>query len=463
MDWAQFIGRFHPLVVHLPIGFLLFGLILELLSFLRKSDSADFRKIIAWSYLASAFGAMMSALIGLMLAQGGGYDAAALANHKWMGFALVGLTALLYWSKSRKWDKKSPLVAYGLVGVSFVLVSLTGHLGGNLTHGSDYLLVHAPNPIKRLAGMETGEGGDTSLPGNPDSILVFQHIIQPVLEEKCISCHNPAKAKGGLDLSSLEAMRAGGESGTVLSGGMGLESELVHRITLPESSTKYMPPQGNGMSYGEIALLKWWVSQGAPDSLSLAAEELPIEIVAILDRDYKVDASPRPFIDKLTATAITDEQLQEVRAAGLQVNRLTPDSQLLEVSLQGGTFDSHQAELLQNIASNIVYADFSRATINGQAFEKVALMKNLIRIDLRHSTITDAEMTILAGQPHLEVVNIYGTQISQEGLKVLGENTATRKVYVWNTLISPTEMEALSQQFPHLNLIGGASAPSVSS
>ncbi|AWW29532.1 hypothetical protein DN752_04965 [Echinicola strongylocentroti] len=455
MDWSQFIGRFHPLVVHLPIGFLLFGLLLELVGVFRKSKEPDLRKVTAWSYLAGSVGALMSALIGLLLAQGGGYEAGALSLHKWMGFALVALTAVLYWSKSKKWDKKSPVIAYGLVAVSFILVSLTGHLGGNLTHGSDYLLAHAPAPIKRLAGMSPSGSSQNTLPGNSDSILVFSHIIQPILEEKCTGCHNPSKAKGGLDLSSFEAIQSGGDEGSVLSGSSSLESELVHRVTLPTDNEKYMPPQGNGLSYGEIALLKWWVSQGATDSLKLAGEELPQEIIAVMDRDYGVDASPRSFIEKLLPPEVDDEKIAQANETGLMVSRLTPDSQILELRLTSNKLTSSAPGVLEDMAQNIVYADFSGAKLSPEDFGAIGKMQNLIRIDLRHSNVSDEQMETLANLPHLEVVNVYGTGISKAGFDALAKTPQKLKIYLWKTAVSNEELQTLRQDYPHLELIGG--------
>ncbi|GAB3648562.1 ribonuclease inhibitor [Echinicola sediminis] len=457
MDWSQFIGRFHPLVVHLPIGFLLFGLILELISFIRKKESPEIRKVTAWSYLAGALGALMSAIVGLLLAKGGGYDAQALAWHKWMGIGLVVLTLAIYLVKTKMWDKKRPVLAYSLIILSFIVVSFTGHLGGNLTHGSDYLLVHAPPVVKYLAGMEAKDK-QVAIPENVDSVMVFQHIIQPVLEEKCASCHNPSKAKGGLDLSSLEKIQIGGESGNLLGGTNPLQGELVHRVTLPSTSEKFMPPQGKALSYGEVELIKWWISQGATDSVQFSSGKLSDELLTILDRDYGLDASPKPFIEKLKPASVSEEILTGIREQGINISRLSPESSLLEISLQQDTFTPELAASLEPVLSNIVYADLGNTKIAAESFEVMGKMKNLIRLDIRNSNVGDEEIKQMGTLQHLEVINAHGTSVSKEALTAFTARTSPLKIYLWNTKVSEAEIKELSNQHPHLNLIGGASS-----
>ncbi|SVB36560.1 uncharacterized protein METZ01_LOCUS189414, partial [marine metagenome] len=54
----------------------------------------------------------------------------------------------------------------------------------------------------------------------------FQDDVFPLFEQSCNSCHNPDKAKGGLDLSSMPALLAGGSSGDVVTPGEGDNSYL---------------------------------------------------------------------------------------------------------------------------------------------------------------------------------------------------------------------------------------------
>ena len=65
-------------------------------------------------------------------------------QHAWMAIitgTLLAIAALV-------WNRDLPRIA--LIIASVASVSLTGHLGGELTHGVDYLTEYAPEPIKSL-------------------------------------------------------------------------------------------------------------------------------------------------------------------------------------------------------------------------------------------------------------------------------------------------------------------------
>ena len=49
-----------------------------------------------------------------------------------------------------------------------------------------------------------------------DSVSLYNSVVMPILDNKCVKCHNQNKSKGDLILNSQEAMLKGGESGSVL-------------------------------------------------------------------------------------------------------------------------------------------------------------------------------------------------------------------------------------------------------
>ena len=60
---------------------------------------------------------------------------------------------------------------------------LTGHLGGTLTHGPNYLKILNYKSDTTL----------NNIPGNLDSIIVYKNIIQPIFKTNCYQCHNSQK------------------------------------------------------------------------------------------------------------------------------------------------------------------------------------------------------------------------------------------------------------------------------
>jgi len=80
LDLAAFFGRLHPLLVHLPIGFILLALLFDLKWFKDKGTRFNFLKIIWFLAFISSF---FSALMGWLLAQNGYYIDADLTPHQY--------------------------------------------------------------------------------------------------------------------------------------------------------------------------------------------------------------------------------------------------------------------------------------------------------------------------------------------------------------------------------------------
>lgn len=87
-----------------------------------------------------------------------------------------------------------------------------------------------------------------------------------VLEPKCLECHTPQEAKGGLVLTTRDAFFVGGDSGAPVVPGDPAGSELVERVLLPDGDPDIMPPRKHGprLEPAEIAALERWIEAGAP-------------------------------------------------------------------------------------------------------------------------------------------------------------------------------------------------------
>ena len=273
-----FFGHFHPLLVHLPIGMLVALAALELFALLPrfKSAAASAGYVLALAAPLS----VVTAICGWLLSLAGGYDAQLLAWHKWLGVATAALTvaaALLFWR-----GKKSAYRA--VLFVAAALLMATGHLGGSLTHGADYLTRYAPAPLKKMLGVSPTKIVAPKF--SAEEILrqpVFAAVVEPILEAKCVECHGAQKSKGGLRLDSFAGVHNGGEDGAVIRPGNAAASPLIQRLRLPADSDDHMPPAGKAQpTAAEIALLEWWVNAGAPETNILNQLQPPAEIIAAI-------------------------------------------------------------------------------------------------------------------------------------------------------------------------------------
>lgn len=93
---------------------------------------------------------------------------------------------------------------------------------------------------------------------------VFDKAILPILQERCMRCHGPDKAKGKLRLHTRELIQ--GQDDLIIPRNLD-DSELIYRIALPlnDPDDEKMPPsdEPNQMKADEIWLIKWWVFNGA--------------------------------------------------------------------------------------------------------------------------------------------------------------------------------------------------------
>jgi len=264
----QFLGRLHVMLVHLPIGFLILLAVLEAFACLPKYKhvAAGNRVIV----MLSAVITIVTAGCGWLLSLTDSYDANALFWHKWLGTALapvVVLLALLHW--------KNFFTSYRLcLGVTMILLAVVGHFGGSLTHGPGYLFPWA-NKSQPLQSTPTY----AELMEKP----MYSAVVQPFFNDTCVSCHGPAKSKGGLRLDTAAYVFRGGEDGAVITPADSAHSEMIHRILAPADTDDHMPPQGKHQpSFNDIALLEWWIDSGASTNKTIAELHPPPNIVSIL-------------------------------------------------------------------------------------------------------------------------------------------------------------------------------------
>jgi mono/diheme cytochrome c family protein/uncharacterized membrane protein len=265
----NFFSRLHPLTVHFPLTLLLVAAILEL--FTLKKFSSALRPGIRVLVNAGAVTAIVAAVMGLLLARGGDYGKTTLAIHQYAGLATAALGTAAFFLLRRIKHRQAPAHVKLYRAVLFATaigVSVAGHYGGSLTHGSDYLTETLPwsNDYKPvitnsldMAALQS-DSGKLNLTQERD--LNVQ--VRAIFAHNCYKCHGPDKVKGDLRLDIRDLIFKGGEHGPVLVAGKAGESELIKRITLPANDKKAMPSKEKRLSAAEIDILKLWIQKGAP-------------------------------------------------------------------------------------------------------------------------------------------------------------------------------------------------------
>lgn len=471
-DWVLFLGHFHPLIVHLPIGFLLIAGLLELDRITRRNSVSPhtITLILFWS----AVSATMACVFGYMLSLAGGYDTETLNSHMWQGIG-VAVFAWVAWSvKSENLGRIVPfasLLYLPTLGVTLLLLLLAGHLGGNLTHGSDYLTQYAPGPIRTLTGLSSKLPDIKFEPiTDVNQAKVYQQIVNPILHTRCVQCHNANKSKAGLRLDSPDKIKQGSEDGPVLVAGNSKNSDLVKVCLLPEEDDHHMPPKGKPqLTESQIALLTWWIDQGATFDKKvsdLRVNDAIRPVLASLGGNGPVEGGgqnvaargPAPESPVLTMKlpAADPKVIEEVKKTGLLVLPLSKEQNQLEVSaVNARTFNDAQAATLPKLSNQIVWLKLGDTEISDATLAQVAKLKNLQKLHLEQTKVTDAGLKQLKGLTNLEYLNLYGTAITDAGLAELQNLKHLKTVYLWQTKVTEQGIADLKKAMPNLDIVGG--------
>ncbi len=472
IDTGLFLGRFHSLVVHLPIGFLILAVIFLALSFSKRFQY--FQKALPLTLGLGSLSALGSVILGFLLAEEGGYPEGSLLWHKIMGITVTIISFICFFlvlgffeKEGRKvsiWDrisleriegiiesKKKLLAVLLLAGLTSI--SVAGHLGGNLTHGEDYLYVYAPSFVQEaLMNDENESAGE--IPLNADSVLVFKHLIEPVIQAKCSSCHNDEVQKGGLNVNSFESLLEGGESGAALSSGSPESSELFKRVTMDPKSLKFMPPKGPALSFTEISLIQQWIEEDMSAEVRITDDKLSEKTKKLIEDSYGISTKPKAFYELHTVEAASEEILRKIGSEKFRISTISPESNFLDVVAKGKITEEDLKKLM-DISEQITWLDLSNSGMEDSWLKSISQMPNLTRLIIHNNPITSKGLASISTLENLELVNLYNTKVDDEGLDVLIGMKNLKRVYLWNSKVSSEKLRASQESRPDLNLDGG--------
>lgn len=437
----DFLGRLHLLLLHFPIGLLGLAVLLEVLA--RWQKRPEFLPAARLALAVGAATAIAAAACGWLLAGQGLYPPVALFWHRWLGVGTAALAAATWLGRDTAWRLPA------LLATSAVLTA-AGHFGGTLTHGEGYLT----EPFSE------NETAATAVPltlPKPESI-VFQEVVQPMLQKKCVSCHGPAKQKGGLRLDSPEAIRAGGDSRKpMLVPGQPDESELLRRAALPMADEKHMPPSGKPqLTPDELVLLRWWLAEGGADfGRRMADVPVPPDVQAVFDRAKNAAAASPVFAKKITSASPSD--IEKLRQNGVAAMPLGAGSPWLSVSYAGQRdLTAAKINSLKNVREQTTHLDFGHTNLDGAGLKIAAELPHLTRLNLAETRISDADLRPLAGLEFLENLNLTGTRVTDAGLDALSGLKNLRQLHLWRTGCTETGVQKLRAQLPDLQINTGA-------
>ena len=443
-DILSFFGRFHPLFVHLPIGFLCFAILVEIMYWWKRD--ADIQRVLPLLWMVTAISAVLSAASGYFLSEGGDYEEDILAWHKYggIGVAVLSVAVYLVYAIPAFNRVMGAITRTTLVLLSFALLVFTGHWGGTLTHGSDYLMAASGQEVD-LPGV--GSSRISSL----DSADIFKDAVMPIFQAKCLSCHNPEKKKGELLLTSYEAILKGGKTRAGVVPGNTATSEIFRRITLPKDHKEFMPSNGKKpLSETQIAILGWWIETGAHRDIAISKLNPDKKIADLFNDFFQLD---RDAILAYQAEAASDDDLAALIRAGYQVNAVSRSNNLLEVKYNGNGQAKPDLALLPAIKEQLVWLHLTNCNLADDDLKTIGELSNLYKLNLNRNKISDRGVAFLGSLSKLEYLNLYGNGISDSSVIVLSSFPQLRKLYVWETRLDSVGAAGLTSRNRKLEVV----------
>lgn len=458
-----FIGRWHPLLVHLPIGMLLMAAVLELLR--RHPRYAKVQVAIGPVLFAGMLSAIAACIAGYCLSLSGGYEEAALRRHQWLGIAVAVLSVIvyLYHQWGAVWQiRKKHYIAAALWMLLVILVAAAGHYGGSLTHGNGYLMQAAPPFLQRWLGGKGG-GAGTVVIKNVQEAQAYRDVIRPVLATHCYGCHGSDKQKGALRLDSMAFIREGGENGPVLKAGGPEESELFKRITLPEDDEHHMPPKGRPqLSPHEALLLQWWIAQGAPFDKKVKQLQQPPAVKPLLAALQAEDAiKMHPFVPGKAPGKAGEEAIHALVQRGLKVMPVSEENDYLQVNAFNDTaFDNTHTALLLPLKKQLIWLQLGHTRITDAGLRNIAALPALTRLHLDHTAVSDNGLDALRTLEGLAYLNLTATKVTDQGLDKLAGLKRLKQLYLYQTAVTAGGVQRLQRRLPQLRIdTGGYQIP----
>lgn len=432
-DITTFVGRFHPLIVHMPIGIFILAFLIDLISYHPKFS--QYRQAVPLIMLIGFVFSILAVILGYLLSFTGEYDRNTLQAHQFAGILLTLLTGalcLMQLPRFKEWITVPTKLYSFFILVMLVFVIYTGHQGASLTHGNDYINMKVLNDSKRVK------------PQNINEVMLYEDVVEPILSKKCMQCHRKGKKKGRLSVESIAEMKKGGKTGAGIVAGNAAESEMIKRILLDPSHEDFMPADGKTpLTKDETAILKWWVEKGMDSTeqrllLHKDAREMTTAVGSFLQisDQGKNDGPNGQQIDKDIPDTINMKAVENLRARGANVRIMFRQPVMLDISFPSGSKDKVLAAVndLDDVALHVIWLNVSGNGLTEADLKFLPSMKNLVKLRLENNDISGEKIcALLLPLTKLEAVNLNDTKVSGECIAKIAAMPAMKNVYSWQS------------------------------
>ena len=441
--WLQVFGRMHPLALHFPIVLVL--LYAVMLIFFPSRLRKEYWYVSAANaiLLAAAVTASITALMGFALSRGEGYDPDALALHKWTGVFIPFFLHFLFAIRNKL--LANVFIARALALGITVLISFAGHHGAIITHGENFILAPITPVLTR------------TVPPFEDA-YVYADLVQPILENKCMSCHNSKKSKGELIMDTRELFMKGGKEGVPWDTTREDLGILMARIHLPLEEKEHMPPKGKPqLDEEEKFILHEWITRGA-NFEGKFTDLLPSDTL------YAIGKSKLPSgsVENYDFAAASESVVNDLNTNTRVVVPLALGSPALSVTFYNSSkFTIQSLKELEPVADNIVQLNLEKMKVKDEDLAIISHFKNLRKLNLNFTEVTGKTLEQLKPLAFLKSISLTGSPVEYTEIRKLHDFPKLKEVYLWSTPAASQDFSELENSNKNISWFTGFNGDSV--
>lgn len=412
---VKYLGNFHPVILHLPIGAFLFTLVLfAYQKFTKIKLTVPIRLGLIFSFIS----AVISSILGFILQFYGDYDNSLVNFHMWLAVITTLLIGLIYFLHKKNENNK--YIAHSFVS-AVIFLTVTGHYGGSITHGKDYLKLPELNQTVRFVSY--------------DSIHVYNDVVSSIIDSKCVKCHNMSKSKGGLMLTSQVEINKGGDNGKIFLANNSSDSKLYTYLNLPINDKMHMPPDGNSqLTENEKNIVKMWIDSGAQfDGFTkIAGDDYSNEILN--------------YLPPLVASVVppSKNSLINLIENDFRIERISIESNFIDLKYDGTSFGSKQWNLLLKVSQNIQRLDLSNIDFSKINSAKLKKLKNLKYLNLTNTNFNSGDLYNIPET--VQILILSKNNIEPKNLLDISTRPQLKKVFAYNTVSDEKLKKSLADQ-----------------
>jgi hypothetical protein len=308
-----------------------------------------------------------------------------------------------------------------------VMMVITGHQGATITHGENFLTA----PLQ--------SSGSKAIQVSLADAQLYEHLVKPIFQAKCMGCHNNRKMKGELSMETAELLLKGGKSGALWEqNGTGL---LLDRLHLPLAEEKHMPPAGKPqLSSQEMQIIRLWLKGGA-DTKGKVADLPETDSLRVIAAARFKSAETEQYNFPAASESVIKSLNNDYRA----ISPTDIHSPALNVEFFSALFYQPQAlKDLLKIKQQVVSLNLNKMPVTDEELKTIAQFTSLRRLNLSFTDITGSALGELKALSELKQLSLAGTNVKKADVEQLSALKNLKQVYLWHTGLSEADFADLS-------------------